>query len=87
MTYDPSKLVLQSQSIAGIKRYVYTDTGGETGATFQGAGWFTDAKNKGADTGDLITIYDKTNGQVYDGYFSTVQDTGATQGTVTFDTD
>lgn len=87
MTYDPSKLVLLSQPIAGHKEWRYDDTGGESAATFAGAGWFTDAKNKGVDTGDTILVHDKTNHQFYRGYFSSIQDTGNTQGTVTFDTD
>lgn len=82
MGYDPSKLTLLSQSIAGKKQYVYDDTGGETTATYQGTGWFTDAKDRGADTGDLVKIYDKANAESYDGVFITVQDTGDTQGTV-----
>lgn len=87
MTYDPSKLQLLSQPIAGAKEWRYTDTGGESAATYAGSGWFTDAKDKGVDTGDAILVQDATNNQFYRGYFSAVQDTGDTQGTVTFDTD
>lgn len=87
MGYDSSRLNLISQGIARNKLWDYEDTGGESGSTFVGAGWFTDAKDKGVDTGDHIVIRDLTNHQIYQGYFSTVQDTGNTQGTVTFDTD
>ena len=87
MGYDTSKLNLTSQPIAGPKTWDYEDTGGESAATYVGSGWFTDAKDKGADTGDYIVVRDRANNQIYHGYFSTVQDTGATQGTVTFDTD
>jgi len=82
MGYDSSKLVLQSQSIAGIKQFVYTDTGGEAVGTYQAAGYFTNAKDVGADTGDIVKIVDTTNNETYDGVFITVQDTGNTQGTV-----
>ena len=87
MGYDSSKLNLNAQGIKGARIWDYEDTGGETGAVFQGAGWFTDAKDKGADTGDRVVVRDIANNQIYQGYFSAIQDTGATQGTVTFDTD
>lgn len=86
MSYDSNRLSCVVQAIAGPKQFVYKDTGGESIATFEGAGWFANAKDAGADTGDLITIVDVANGAQYKGRFSTVQDTGATQGTVTLDT-
>jgi hypothetical protein len=87
MTYDPGRLELIAQAVAGAKEWRYTDTGGETASTFLGAGWFTDAKDKGARVGDAILLNDQTNHQLYRGYFSVVQDTGNSQGTVVFDTD
>lgn len=87
MTYDSFRFNLNAQGIKGSRQWEYTDTGGETGAVFQGAGWFADAKDKGVDTGDRVVVHDTTNNQVYHGTFTTVQDTGATQGTATFDTD
>lgn len=86
MGYDSSKLNLHSQGIAAARQWYYEDTGGETVAVYTGAGWFTDAKDKGVDTGDYINIFDRKNTIQYEGYFSTVQDTGDTQGTVTLDT-
>lgn len=87
MGYDSSRFNLVAQGIASAQTWHYDDTGGESGATYQGAGWFSDAKNKGVDTGDLVTVKNLAANQVYWGSFTTVQDTGATQGTVTFDTD
>lgn len=87
MGYDSSKLNLASQPIAGRRNWNYDDTGGETGAVYQGAGFFTDAYTKGVRQYDSIEVIDQTNGQVYHGYFSVSQDTGNTQGTVVFDTD
>lgn len=86
MSYDTSRFSLLSQPIAGPKEWVYRDTGGENGSTFAGAGWFTDAKKHGVDTGDRIVIYDDNASKIYQGRFTTVQDTGNTQGTATLDT-
>jgi hypothetical protein len=82
MGYDSSKLTLYAQAIAGKKLFLYEDTGGESTGTYQGAGYFANAKAVGADTGDLVKIFDKANNETYDGVFITVQDTGATTGTV-----
>lgn len=86
MGYDASKLTLCGQAMAGPKKWDYYDTGGESVATYEGAGYFTDAKNRGVDTGDRIEIYDNSAKKVYSGRFTGVQDTGATSGTVTLDT-
>ena len=86
MTYDVGKLNLQSQPLSGPKQWHYEDTGGESAATYAGAGWFTDAKDRGVDTGDLLQIFDRKNSAVYNGYFSVIQDTGNTQGTAVLDT-
>jgi hypothetical protein len=86
MGYDPKNLTLMSQSVAGVKDWAYKDTGGEVSATYVGAGYFTDAKNRGVDTGDTITIYNQAASKVRRGAFSVVQDTGSSSGTVVLDT-
>lgn len=86
MGYDAGRLSLRSQAIAGPKEWVYFDSGGETAATYEGTGYFTDAKDRGVDTGDLIQVYNKASNIVYRGRFTVVQDTGETQGTVNLDT-
>lgn len=86
MGYDSSRLNNVGQAIAGPPQWQYLDTGGESASTYQGAGYFTDAKNRGVDTGDPIIIIDLANKETWQGRFITVQDTGATQGTVRLDT-
>jgi hypothetical protein len=86
MGYDNGKLTLVQQSIAGRKEWLYEDTGGEAITVYQGAGYFADAKKYGVDTGDPITIVDAANKITWRGHFITLQDTGATQGTVRLDT-
>lgn len=86
MGYDPSKLTLASQSIAGIRHWQYVDTGGEAVSVYEGAGYFTDAKSRGVDTGDSIQVYNKSSNIVYNGRFTAMQDTGSSTGTVTLDT-
>lgn len=86
MGYDTDKFNLESQSIAGNRRFSYVDTGGETAAAFQGSGFFADAKAKGARVGDRVEIADLTADDVLTGVFLEVQDTGGTSGTVKLDT-
>ena len=86
MGYDPDKLILITQGITRPQRWDYEDTGGEAVSVYTGAGYFADAKDKGVDTGDHVIIRDRTNTIQYEGYFSAVQDTGASQGTVVLDT-
>ena len=86
MGYDPSKLTLCGQAIAGPKKWVYEDTGGETAAVYQGAGYFTDAYNRGVSVGDPIEVLNRSSNIAYFGRFTTVQDTGETSGTVNLDT-
>ena len=86
MGYDTSRLNMVTQGITGIRQWHYVDTGGEASSVYVGAGYFTDAGDRGADTGDYILIWDSTNTIQYSGYFSAVQDTGAPQGTVVLDT-
>ena len=92
MGYDPGRLVLQSQAgsgtaSTGTRDWVYVDTGGETASTYVGAGYFTTAGDLGVKVNDNVRIRDLTNNSIMDAYFSVVQDTGATQGTIVFDTD
>jgi hypothetical protein len=87
MGYDSSRLNLVSQGIAQARQWDYEDTGGETVAVFTGASWFSDAKDKGVDTGDFINIRDRTNTIQYEAYFAIIYDTGTTKGgTVVLDT-
>ena len=86
MGYDPGRLVLRAQSIASLRHWDYIDTGGEAVSVYEGAGYFTTAKNFGVDTGDPITIINMASKAVYNGRFTTLQDTGSTSGTVTLDT-
>lgn len=86
MSYDADQFGLESQAIAGNRRFRYVDTGGETAAAFQAAGFFADAKAKGARVGDRVEIADLNSDDVLTGVFLTVQDTGGTSGTVKLDT-
>lgn len=87
MGYDAGKLTLARQSIAGVREFSYTDTGGETAGTYQGAGYFANAKKVGAKVGDSIVIHNTSaTPEVWRGVFTVVQDTGATSGTVRLDT-
>ena len=86
MGYDNSKLTLRGQAIAGPKAWVYDDTGGEAVSVYEGAGYFANAKKYGVSVGDCIEINNRASNIVYRGRFTTVQDTGATSGTVTLDT-
>ena len=86
MGYDSGKLSLKNQPIAGIKEWMYEDTGGEAVSVYEGAGYFANAKNVGASAGDPITVVNRASSIVYYGKFTTVQDTGATQGTIALDT-
>ena len=86
MGYNPKGLQLCGQPIAGVKSWVYDDTGGETAAVYQGAGYFADAKKKGAVPGDPIVVVNRAADTAYRGRFTAVQDTGETTGTVTLDT-
>ena len=86
MGYDAKNLTLCGQAMAGPKKWVYYDTGGEAVSVYEGAGYFTDAKDRGVDTGDRIEVWNKASDIIYCGRFTAVQDTGATSGTVTLDT-
>lgn len=85
MGYDNGKLELCGQPLAGARKWSYTDTGGEAVSVYEGAGYFADAKNYGVKVGDSLEIVSASS-TVYRGRFTTVQDTGGTQGTVTLDT-
>lgn len=78
--YQSANFNLLSQSIAGRQTWLYEDTGPVTDVV--ASGFVTDAKDKGADTGDIVHYYDSSRGIWYGLHFTTVQDTGATQGTL-----
>lgn len=86
MGYDPARLSLLTQGLVSARQFQYIDTGGEAITVYQGAGYFTNAKDYGAVPGDPITIVDQSNDIAWRGHFITVQDTGDTQGTVRLDT-
>ncbi len=86
MGYDAGKLDLCGQAIAGPKSWVYEDTGGEAVSAYQASGYFANAKVRGCVAGDPIKVVDRSADVVWTGYFTEVQDTGATTGTVRFDT-
>jgi hypothetical protein len=86
MAYDTSKFNLIAQGIATDQQWFYSDTGGETAAGYSAAGFFTDAKDKGVDTGDVVIIRDVSGGKLYQGYMHAVQDTGSTSGSWKQDT-
>lgn len=86
MGYDSSRLSLMGQGLVSARQWQYVDTGGESVGTYQAVGYITNAGDYGAVAGDPITVIDQTNDVVWRGHFITVQDTGATQGTIRFDT-
>ena len=86
MGYDKSKFSLVSQGLAAHQEWHYYDTGGESVAGYMGVGWFTDAKDRGVDTGDYVTIYNASSKLLLSGLMVVVQDTGATQGSWKRDT-
>lgn len=86
MGYDASKLSLVTQAIAGQRSFEYVDTGGESASTYEGAGYFANAKSVGARAGDQLFVYNKATNDVFRGAFSAVQDTGGTTGTAVLDT-
>ena len=86
MAYKSSKLNLVTQGIAGPRHWIYSDTG-DSPSTIVAAGFFTDAGDKGAQAGDTLTWQELTTPNAYDAHFSTVTDTGDTQGTIVLDTD
>lgn len=53
MAYKSDKLNLQSQSIAGVRHWSYTDTGSALAAVSD-AGFFADGKSKGMKVGDFV---------------------------------
>ena len=81
MTYKPAQLTLDSQPIAGPRRFTYQDTGsGIAGVT--GSGFFTDGYDKGMRIGDQVDFLDKTATKNYGLRVSASSDTGDTQTTV-----
>ncbi len=55
MAYKSSKLNLQSQSIAGVRHWSYSDTGSAV-ADLSDAGFFSDGKSKGMALGDYVVF-------------------------------
>lgn len=82
MAYDSRGLQLVGQPIAGVKSWVYEDTGGETLGVYEGTGYIADAKNYGVTVGDPIMVINRSADLVYRGQFTVVQDTGGTTGTI-----
>jgi len=83
-SYSKDRLKLIAQGITGGKTWHYHDTGAIADVA-DVAGFFTDASLMGVDTGDFIFISANngyTNHMVWGAAFASVQDTGATQGTV-----
>lgn len=86
MGYDAGKLTLDRQAMAGPRKWSYEDTGGEAVSTYEGAGYFANAKRVGVQVGDPVEIINRASSIVYHGKFTAVQDTGGTTGTVALDT-
>lgn len=83
-SYSKDRLKLIAQGIVGGHLWHYHDTGA-IGDVADVAGFFADAGLCGVDTGDLILISANngyTNRLVFGASFVSIQDTGATQGTV-----
>jgi hypothetical protein len=55
MAYKTEKLVLQSQSIAGVRHWTYSDTG-STVVLAAGDGFFSDGRTKGMKVGDVVFV-------------------------------
>ena len=82
--YDKNKLALISQGITGHKVWSYSDTG-DLGDIQEAAGFVNNAGDMGIDTGDMVYIRMTSGGTtrvVRGAAMLSVQDTGATQGTV-----
>ena len=79
MTYKTAKLNLLAQPIAGPRQWSYNDTGYVLTAASV-AGYFSDAKDKGVEVGDVIHCSNSTTADRF--VFLEVQDTGATSGSV-----
>lgn len=86
MGYDAGRLSNIGQGLVSANRWQYVDTGGEAVGAYQAVGYFTDAGDRGVEVGDPITVVDSATPTAWNGYFITVQDTGATQGTIRLDT-
>ena len=83
-SFNKDRFMLTSQGIARGKRWLYEDTGALADVA-DVAGYFASAGDLGVDTGDFLEIRANngyTTRVVHGAAFSTVQDTGATQGTV-----
>jgi len=85
MAYKTAKLDLSAQSIAGRRTWLYSDTGATVANAVAAGGFFTNAREKGAKTGDSLIFTDETNAIRVTGLL-TVQDTGQTNGVFIQDT-
>ena len=86
MVYVPKNLSLVNQGMVGPKRWVYVDTGTTHETNYGDVGFFSDAKDRGMDTGDRVEIFERAGKTWVLGAMTTVQDTGATSGTFLGDT-
>jgi hypothetical protein len=83
-SFNKDRFSLVSMGIARGKSWLYEDTGALADVA-DVAGYFATAGDLGVDTGDFIQIRANngyTTRVVHGAAFSTVQDTGATQGSV-----
>lgn len=80
-SYQSANFNLKAQSIAGRKEWQYEDTGPVSDVS-EAAGFIADAKAKGAEAGDFVTYIDTSRKLAYGMTFYTLQDTGATTGTL-----
>jgi len=62
MAYKSAKLNLQSQSIAGVRHWSYTDTG-STVVLAAGDAFFSDGRTKGMKVGDIVFVSNPTEAQ------------------------
>ena len=86
MVYVPKNLSLAHQHIAGQKSWVYKDTGTSHESNYGDVGFFSDAKDRGMDTGDRVDIFETAGKTWVLGAMTTVQDTGNSSGTFLVDT-
>lgn len=78
--YNSGKLNMVTQGVSGRREWQYEDTGPVTDVVADG--FVTNAKQKGLVVGDYVRYYDSSRTIWYGLRAKTVQDTGATQGTL-----
>jgi hypothetical protein len=77
MAYKPNSLVLVTQSIAGRRSWLYSDTGSLISAAVA-ADFFSDGLYKGVKVDDDLKFIDRTTNIGVTGLFSAVDTGGAT---------